>query len=116
MLNFNFSGKYCCTNGANNPNCELPTTRTTARTTTKFRGPTYLPPSRIITTRGPTTTDNYTYGSLATFTYRYNWTHGPWSGEPRTRNYTIGETSTTPKYSYEGQNSITYNGESDNAI
>lgn len=113
-------GKYCCTNGANNPRCDQATTRTTratAPTTTKFKGPPYLPQPTIKTTRGPTTTDHYTYGSRPTNTYHFSWTHGLWSHEPRTRTISYGTTTTTPKYEYPDQhNGIHYAGEQDNSV
>lgn len=110
----NFSGKYCCTNGLNNPNCEetttpRPVTPTKLETTTKstigttkkpFKGPTYLPLPTIRTTREPTTPDNYTWGSRGTHTYSYKWSFAPWSRDPRSRTV-IYSTTPEPKYAYD---------------
>ncbi|XP_070500941.1 mucin-5AC-like [Chironomus tepperi] len=106
-------GKYCCTNGANNPNCELPVVTTTTRpiTTTKFRGPSYLPIARVTTERPSTTTATYTYGSRPTYTYRFSFTNGAWTYIPRSTHYTTRETTTTAKYAYDQHtNGISYNG------
>jgi hypothetical protein len=108
-----FLGKYCCTNGANNPNCEIPTTTRRPAPTTTFKGPPYLPVATKSTTRGPTTIDTYTYGSRPTNTYRYSWTHGAWSGGTRTNTVSYTPPSTTPKYEYSGNNGIRYIGEND---
>lgn len=115
-----FPGKYCCLNGSNNPNCEGPTipTRTTPATvkTTKFKGPLYLPQPTIKTTRVPYVTQTYTYGSPATYTYSYRWSHGPWSRDPSHSTVTY-TTTTTPKYAYDGpSNRISYAGEDDNSV
>lgn len=118
----NFQGKYCCLNGSNSPNCDaatkptrVPVTYPTVRTT-KFKGPLYLPQSTIKTTRVPYVTQTYTYGSPATFTYKYNWTNQPWSRDPRQSTVTY-TTTTTPKYSYEGpSNRLSYAGEDDNSV
>lgn len=118
----NFPGKYCCTNGLNNPNCEetttpRPVTRTKLDTTTRptigttrptigttkkpFKGPTYLPLPTIRTTREPTTPDNYTWGSRGTNTYTYKWSFAPWSRDPRWSTV-IYSTTPEPKYAYDG--------------
>lgn len=98
-------GKYCCTNGANNPGCELPVATTTTRkpaiTTTKFRGPTYLPVATKSTERPAYSPVTYTYGERPTFTYRFGFTNGGWTYIPRSTVYTTRETTTTAKYAYD---------------
>lgn len=116
-----FQGKYCCLNGSNSPNCDGPTvpTRTTPATvkTTKFKGPLYLPQPTVKTTRVPYVPQTYTWGSPATYTYSYKWSHGPWSHGP-TRSTVTYTTSTTPKYAYNGPSNhgLSYAGEDDNSV
>lgn len=123
-------GKYCCTNEFNNPTCEdtttlkpVITTKTTTTTkptiTTKkppYVGPTYLPLPTVKTTRSPSTTNDYTWGTRGTNTYTYSWSFGPWSRDPRLRTVIY---STTPKplYHEDGSNVIVYNTElEDNSV
>jgi hypothetical protein len=105
-------GKYCCTNGQNNPGCQGTTTtlRTTRPiTTTKFRGPSYLPIDKVLTTRIPEGDRTYTWGTPPTWTYAYKFTPGLGSWTPNTRTYTLGSTTTTPKYAkLDYENSLNY--------
>ncbi|KAG5680337.1 hypothetical protein PVAND_009848 [Polypedilum vanderplanki] len=107
---------YCCENGAQNANCELPTRPTPLTTKKVFRGPTYLPVARVTTERPATTTQTYTYGSRPTFTYRFSFTNGAWTYVPRSTSYTTRATTTTAKYAYDQPiNGINYSG-ADNSL
>jgi hypothetical protein len=113
-------GKYCCTNGENNPGCQTKTTKpiTTRSTqritrpniiTTKFKGPPYLPIAEISTTRNPEGDRTYTWGTPPTWTYVYKYTPGLGAWTPNTRDYTLGSTTTTPRYAkLDDENSLKY--------
>lgn len=116
-------GKYCCLNGENNPGCIVkttptvtkpPITKTTSKTTrptftTPFRGPPYLPLAKITTTRIPDKDRTYTWGTPPTWTYAYKYTPGFGDWTPNTRDYTLGSTTTTPRYqTVTDENSLKY--------
>lgn len=71
---------------------ETPPPRTTPSTTKKSTpGPPYLPIVRKETTEGPKYSyvpRTYTYGTVPTYTYNFNWTYAPGTYTPNTRTYT----------------------------
>ena len=129
FFKINFTGKYCCTNGATNEfcctngatnkECALKVLTTTTTTTTKTTTTTTKKPTTTTRTI-PTTTKDRRYvpvsyvsrpvGEAWTGTYRtfvgtfrqgYTWLPFTATGSWRTRKYTTGTFTTTPSYKRE---------------